>query len=150
MGSCRPRGAPPLQPGCAQDAAVAPARKVAVVAGGASDEGGRTEDVHQACDHAHAHARVTMYASCVYVPCVCPWRCDRRRRARGPDYEDVGARPWYKQLQPLHLGLQRYPYTGLHAYNYTGLHAYYSYCTGLHPRLRGVPTRCPPMNSYAP
>ena len=57
---------------------------------------------------------------------------------------------WYTRLQPLHLGLQRYPYTGLHAYNYTGLHAYYSYCTRLHPRLRGVPTRCPPMNSYAP
>jgi len=49
---------------------------------------------------------------------------------------------WYKRLQPLHLGLQRYPYTRLHAY-------YYFY-TRLHPVLRGVPTRCPPMNSYVP
>ena len=60
MGSCRARGVPPLQPGSAQDAPVAPAREVAVVARGASDEAGRAEDVHQACDHAHAHAHVTM------------------------------------------------------------------------------------------
>ena len=39
---------------------------------------------------------------------------------------------WYTRLQPLHLGLQRYPCTGLHAYNYTGLHAYIDVLLILH------------------
>ena len=112
MGSCRPRGAPPLQPGCAQDAAVAPAGKVAVVAGGASDEGGRAKDVHQACDHAHAHAHVIMYASMFHV-CA---------RGHVTDYEDVESRPLVQAVAAsTPQGLQRYPYTGLHAH--------YSYCT---------------------
>ena len=118
MGSSGPRGVPPLQPGCAQDAAVAPARKVAVVAGGASDEGGRAEDVHQACDHAHAHAHVTMSASMFHVyahahvtmsaPMFHAYAC-----GHVTDYEDVGARPLVQAVAAsTPQGLQRYPYTG--------------------------------------
>ena len=51
---------------------------------------------------------------------------------------------WYKRLQPLHpKGCSATPTPGLHAY-------YYYYYTRLRPVLRGVPTRCPPMNSYVP
>ena len=83
--------------------------------------------------HVYAHAHVTMSA-----PMFHAYAC-----GHVTDYEDVGARPLVQAVAAsTPQGLQRYPYTGLHAYD--------DYYTRLHPVLRGVPTRCPPMNSYVP